>query len=133
MQFLFVSFVNLKLKISKSDKLCDNFYDCPGQEDEGELVECIPFGTNTVNGCCQSYFYRGEEFVFEGQWQGYDYYKSLDDSSKFLIYYQSRNKWYLDTTDGMMNRQGWSYQEAVAPTADDGKKTLILDILYYLN
>ena len=121
------------MKISKSDKLCDNFYDCPGQEDEGELVECIPFGTNTVNGCCQSYFYRGEEFVLEGQWQGYDYYKSLDDSSKFLIYYQSRNTWYLDTTDGMMNRRGWSYQEAVAPTADDGKKTLILDILYYLN
>ena len=109
------------MKTFLSDKLCDNFYDCPGQEDEGELIECIPFGTNTANGCCQSYFYRDEEFALEGQWQGHDYYKSVVDSSKFLIYFPSRDIWYLDTTDGMMHNSGWSFQEQEAPTTADGK------------
>ena len=117
-----------KLKIVLSDKLCDNNYDCPGGEDEGELHACIAFGTNTANGCCQSYFYRGEEFALAGQWQGYDYYQSTVDSSKFLIYYESRNVWYLDTTDGMMNWSGWSFQEQVTPTTSDGKEKLISNI-----
>ena len=101
--------------------MCDNNFDCPGQEDEGELFPCIPFGQKTANGCCASYFYRGIEYALAGQWQGYDYYQKVGDSSKFLIYYGSRNTWYLDTTDGMMNWQGWSFQEAVTPATSDGK------------
>jgi len=103
-----------------SDKLCDNNFDCPGQEDEGELVACIPFGQNTANGCCSSYFYRGTEYALAGQWQGYDYYQKDGDANKFLIYYASRDTWYLDTTDGMMNFAGWSFQEAVTPASTDG-------------
>ena len=109
------------MKTFISDKLCDNNYDCPGQEDEGELVACIPYGTNTANGCCESYFYRGNEYALVGQWQGYDYYANINEADSFLIFYASRNTWYLDTTDGMMNWQGWSFQQAVQPSSSDGK------------
>ena len=101
--------------------MCDNNFDCPGQEDEGELVACIPFGQNTANGCCASYFYGGNEYTLVGQWQGYDYYQKVGDNTRFLIYYASRNTWYLSSTDGMMNWQGWSFAEAVTPASTDGK------------
>ena len=54
-------------KILKSDKMCDNHYDCPGHEDEGDLVQCLPSGVNTVNGCCNSYFYNLIEYVHQGR------------------------------------------------------------------
>ena len=47
--------------------MCDNHYDCPGHEDEGDLVQCLPSGVNTVNGCCNSYFYNLIEYVHQGR------------------------------------------------------------------
>ena len=49
------------------DRFCDNSMDCFGKEDEdGSIIECIPFGTNTDNGCCAVYVFRGTEYAHSG-------------------------------------------------------------------
>ena len=54
-------------KLVKSDRICDNHYDCQGHEDEGDMTACLPFGDNTANGCCNTYVHDLIEYVHQGR------------------------------------------------------------------
>lgn len=76
-----------------SNRICDGIKDCPeGEDEDGTLGKCIPYGVLSQNQCCQTLIANGEIFSRDGEFNSKDFYRSADNSDHIIFY--DNDIWY---------------------------------------
>merc|ERR1712048_803282 len=87
---------NKEVRINAA-KVCDGVRDCPRGEDEtGDLSECIPVGELTEHGCCSSILVDGRVFNVARDFDSKPSYESVDNHKRVIFF--SGNAWYYGTS-----------------------------------
>lgn len=100
-----------------TDRLCDNFRDCPNGEDEGELSPCEAVGEPTPSGCCRTMFFNGEECVYDSDFRGFDSWICNDENGqivKSIYFVRETGFWYIG--DGAQPEDifaGWRFFDEI--------------------
>ena len=108
-----------------TDRVCNNAKDCTGAEDEQDngIAHCLPFGSNTENGCCQVYLIDNKECTIheESGANGRDTYQcDCGDGDICRSLEWSGGRWWFAFGDSFNGVDHWSWTESDAmcpPTA----------------